>query len=115
MNRHFVRFGFAVTFAALAGSAGRSAQVAAQGQFVTIRAARVIDGKGGVLQNATVEVRGSKIVTVDQRAGPVTHDLGNVTLLPGLIDTHVHIGYHFGKDGRAQNRGDAARILVAGA
>ena len=78
----------------------------AQEQSVTIRAARVLDGKGGSLTNATVEVRGDAIVKVDQRTGPVTYDLGNVTLLPGMIDTHVHIGYHFGKDGRCENRGE---------
>ena len=78
----------------------------AQAQTITIRAARVLDGKGGQLTNATVEVRDDKIVAVDQRTGPVTYDLGNATLMPGLIDVHVHIGYHFGKDGRAQNQGE---------
>ena len=73
---------------------------------ITIRAARVLDGKGGTLPNATVEVSGGTIVKVDQRTGPVTYDLGDVTLLPGMIDVHVHIGYHFGKDGRAQNQGE---------
>jgi len=73
----------------------------AQDQSVTIRAAQVLDGKGGSLANATVEVRSGKIVAVDQRIGPVTHDLGDVTLMPGLIDVLVHIGYHFGEGGRA--------------
>lgn len=84
---------------------GHSAALAQQ-QTVTIRAARVLDGKGGALANATVELTGGTIVKVDQRGGPVTYDLGNVTLLPGLIDVHLHIGYHFGKDGRAQNQGE---------
>ena len=78
----------------------------AQEQVVTLRAARVIDGRGNVISNGTVEVVGGKITKVDQRKGPVTFDLGNATLLPGLIDVHVHIGYHFGKDGRAQNDGE---------
>ena len=78
----------------------------AQGQPITIRAAHVIDGTGKVLTNATVEIQGSKITKIDQRTGPVTFDLGNVTMMPGMIDVHVHIGYHFGKDGRAQNRGE---------
>lgn len=30
---------------------------------------------------------------IDERAGPVTHDLGTATVLPGLIDVHVHITY----------------------
>src|SRR5438552_231985 len=75
----------------------------AQDQPITIRAARVIDGTGKVLQNATVEVQGSKITRVDQRSGPVTCDLGNRTLMPGLIDVHVHIGGHF-RNGRVDTR-----------
>jgi imidazolonepropionase-like amidohydrolase len=101
------RVGVGVIAASLAGSALQSSPVAAQDRAVTIRAARVIDGRGKTLQNATIEVNGAKIVAVDQRSGPVTYDLGAMTLLPGLIDTHVHIGYHFGKDGRAQNRGES--------
>ena len=73
---------------------------------VTVRAARVLDGRGATLQNAVIEIAGGRIVRVDQRAGPVTYDLGTATLLPGMIDTHVHIGYHFGKDGRASNEGE---------
>jgi imidazolonepropionase-like amidohydrolase len=30
----------------------------------------------------------------------VTYDLSNLTLLPGFIDTHVHIGWHFDAKGR---------------
>jgi imidazolonepropionase-like amidohydrolase len=110
------RVGVGVIAASLAGSALQSPPVAAQDRAVTIRAARVIDGRGKTLQNATIEVNGAKIVTVDQRSGPVTYDLGAMTLLPGLIDTHVHIGYHFGKDGRAQNRGESpGEIALAAA
>jgi imidazolonepropionase-like amidohydrolase len=31
----------------------------------------------------------------------VSYDLSQLTLLPGLIDTHVHMNTHFGKNGRA--------------
>ena len=93
----------ALTLAGLC--AGVTGSVAQEGT-VTIRAARVLDGRGAAMAGATVEVRGGKIIAVDRRSGPVTHDLGDVTLLPGMIDTHVHIGYHFGKDGRAQNKGE---------
>jgi imidazolonepropionase-like amidohydrolase len=82
-----------------------ASNAAAQDQPITIRAARVLDGKGKVLENATVEVQGSKISKIDQRTGPVTYDLGNRTLLPGMIDVHVHIGGHF-RNGRADTRSD---------
>jgi imidazolonepropionase-like amidohydrolase len=78
----------------------------AQDQTATVRAARVLDGRGGALSNATVEIRNGRIAAVDHRTGPVTHDLGAVTLMPGLIDVHVHIGGHFGRDGRADNQGE---------
>jgi len=66
---------------------------------VTYRAARVLDGRGRSIANGVVEVRGSKIVAVDQRKGAVTHDLGDATLMPGMIDVHVHIDWHFQPNG----------------
>jgi imidazolonepropionase-like amidohydrolase len=73
---------------------------------ITVRAARVLDGRGGTRANAVVEIRGGKIVAVDQRRGPVTHDLGDATLMPGLIDVHTHIDWHFGPDGRYPPRNE---------
>jgi imidazolonepropionase-like amidohydrolase len=74
---------------------------------VTIRAARVLDGRGHALANAVIEIQGSKIVAVGARSGPVTYDLGNVTVLPGLIDVHVHLNWYFGPSGRYGDRGPA--------
>jgi len=104
-----------ITALAAAIVAGCAANGFAQTQSVTIRAARAVDGRGKVITNAVVEVRGDKIVAVDQRSGPVTYDLGNVTVLPGMVDTHVHIGGHFGKDGRADDQGEtpAEAVLYA--
>jgi imidazolonepropionase-like amidohydrolase len=93
--------------AALGLVAGLPGFASAQAAPITLRAARVIDGTGKVLTNAVVEIQGDKIVKIDQRTGPVTYDLGQKTLMPGMIDVHVHIGYHFNKEGRAQNRGES--------
>jgi imidazolonepropionase-like amidohydrolase len=41
---------------------------------------------------------------VGSSLGKPAYDLRNATLLPGLIDTHVHIAWHFGPDGRYQPR-----------
>src|SRR5438067_9560171 len=79
----------------------------ATAQPVVIRAARVIDGRGHVATDAAVVVEGGKIVRVVQDAKErkdVTIDLGDRTLMPGGIDTHVHIGWHFdAKDGRSHD------------
>ena len=77
-----------------------SALAPAQGTDITLRARTVIDGKGQILRNTVVTVRDGKIVRVGSAAGPVTHDLGTLTLMPGFIDTHVHIGWHFDAKGR---------------
>jgi imidazolonepropionase-like amidohydrolase len=66
---------------------------------ITIHAGRLFDGRGSLSDNATIEVRGGRITAVDHRAGPYTYDLGDATLLPGLVDVHVHIDWHFGPDG----------------
>src|SRR5258706_13041360 len=73
---------------------------------VTIRAATLLDGRGGSRQNVVVRIDGGKIVSVDTAAGPVIYDLSKYTLLPGFIDTHVHMLWHFGKDGRFDNTGE---------
>jgi imidazolonepropionase-like amidohydrolase len=76
--------------------------LAAAQQPITIRAGTLIDGKGGVQRNAVITVEGSRIVRVgDGAATAATYDFPRFTVLPGMIDTHVHIGVHFGKDGRA--------------
>jgi imidazolonepropionase-like amidohydrolase len=67
---------------------------------VTIRAARLIDGRGGQASNVVVKVEDDKIVSVGAADGAVTYDLSNRTLMPGWIDTHVHIGWHFKNGGR---------------
>jgi imidazolonepropionase-like amidohydrolase len=72
---------------------------------LTVRAGKVLDGRGGVLADALVVVEGPRIATVaaaapGQPPRPADYDLQGLTLLPGGIDTHVHIGWHFDKGGR---------------
>lgn len=89
----------------------------AQDGRIVLRAGTVIDGKGGALQNATLVIEGPRIVQVDTAARGTrpTYDFSNLTVLPGLIDTHVHISAHFGKEGRRATGGEtpAEEILYA--
>jgi imidazolonepropionase-like amidohydrolase len=75
---------------------------------VTIRAGLLIDGRGGTRRDVIVTVRGDRIERIENAAGrgAATYDLSRYTLLPGLIDTHVHLDSHFGADGRASNQGE---------
>ncbi len=78
----------------------------AQEQAITLRAGTLLDGKGGVLHNVAIVVQNGKIQKIDS-AATSGYDLRNATVLPGLIDTHVHIAWHFGPDGRYQPRDDS--------
>ncbi|PYQ62674.1 MAG: amidohydrolase [Acidobacteria bacterium] len=68
---------------------------------VTIRVGKLLDGKGGAMSDVTIVVEGSRIVGIEKtpRENP-TWDLRHLTLMPGGIDTHVHIGWHFGRNGK---------------
>jgi imidazolonepropionase-like amidohydrolase len=96
-----------IAAAAIGGrSADRDAAAIEQAPVVTIRAARLFDGRGTISAGAVLEIRGTKIAAIDQRRGAVTHDLGDVTLMPGMIDVHTHIDWHFGPDGRYPPRNE---------
>jgi imidazolonepropionase-like amidohydrolase len=90
---------FGVLTACLVGLA-IAPNVAQPGPGITLRVARVIDGRGGSANGVVVAIKEGKIASVGNTAGAVTYDLSNLTLLPGFIDTHVHIGWHFDAKGR---------------
>lgn len=106
--------GAAVTFSAQTMAASAATQQAAP---TVIRAGQLIDGKGGVRKDVVITVEGSKIKSIASAAGVknVTYNFPALTLMPGMIDTHVHIDSHFGKDGRVANplEAPATRILYA--
>jgi imidazolonepropionase-like amidohydrolase/dienelactone hydrolase len=79
---------------------------------VTIRAAQLIDGRGGVAHDVVVTVRAGRIARVDtgtaaRQLARATYDLGARTLMPGLIDAHVHLGWYFDRDSVLQVGVDA--------
>jgi len=84
------------------------AALALPAQTVTIRAGTLLDGKGGVQKNVRLTIQGSKIVRVEPGgSGPLSYDLGSFTVMPGWIDTHVHINGHFNRQGRAETRSES--------
>jgi imidazolonepropionase-like amidohydrolase len=82
----------------------------ATGEPVTVRVGRLLDGRGGAMNDVTVVIEGSHIVAVEPkpRENP-TWDLRGLTLMPGGIDTHVHIGWHFGRNGKLYDEDDKSQ------
>jgi imidazolonepropionase-like amidohydrolase len=90
------QFFLAATVGSVACAAPMSGQTPGTGSVIVIRAARLIDGKGGApLAPAMVRVDGDRIAAVGAiipiPAGARVIDLGAATLLPGLIDLHTHL------------------------
>ena len=85
----------------------------APGQSVTttIRAGTVLDGRGGTVRNQTIVIEGARIARLEPAGKTATYDLGRLTVLPGGIDTHVHITSHFDANGRAHNDPGGAEPL----
>jgi imidazolonepropionase-like amidohydrolase len=83
-----------VFFAAVLAVLGASHEVAAQN--LVIRNARILDGKGGVVERGSIVVRDGKIASVSPGAAPSVQgarviDAQGRTVMPGFIDAHRHI------------------------
>jgi len=90
--------------------------VAVQPGLIAIRCGRLIDGKGpGPIENAVVLINGDRIAAagkdVQVPAGAQVIDLRRFTVLPGLIDTHTHLTYHYDTE---QNERPAVTAIYAG-
>jgi imidazolonepropionase-like amidohydrolase len=88
-----------------------SSTLETQKKRIVIGASMVLDGRGHVMRDTRVVVEGSKIVALDPKAAPVDYDLRGFTVLPGWIDSHVHITWSFGENGK--NAGDDQKTQFA--
>jgi imidazolonepropionase-like amidohydrolase len=91
--------------------------IAQEPQGIVIHASTLFDGTGKVLHDVKIVVRRGKIESVKQHAGAVpdaTYELSGLTVMPGWIDTHVHITWHFGPNGRLEDKTETpARAVLA--
>jgi imidazolonepropionase-like amidohydrolase len=80
----------------LAVLAGPVVPARAQSAVTAFEGARLIVGDGRVIENATLVVDGAKIVAagsgVRVPAGATRVSLAGKTVMPAIIDTHVHLG-----------------------
>ena len=69
---------------------------------------RAFDGRGGVLRNTRITVEQGKIASIGATspASATVIDLRGYTVLPGWIDTHVHLDSHFDRTGRIASRNE---------
>jgi imidazolonepropionase-like amidohydrolase len=112
------------TIRTVALGAGVLAACAAQGQDsgsqpILLHAARLLEvDSGRMLEPGEVLVSGDRITGVGSRlerpAGAKVIDLGDTTLMPGLIDAHVHLFLHPGaEDLQTVEESVPARVILA--
>ncbi len=86
---------------------------------IVLRAARLLDvKKGQIIKPGEVLVRGERIIevgtSVKHPAGAEVIDLGDRTLMPGLIDAHIHLFLHPGaEDLQTVQESVPARTILA--
>ena len=86
---------------------------------IVLHAARLLDiVTGRIVAPGEVLVEGSLIrevgPTVHRPAGTTVRDLGDVTLMPGLIDAHVHLFLHVGNEAnQTVDESMPERVLIA--
>jgi len=96
------------------GTGARGRYIAPASQVVAIRAGRLFDAPSGtLLANQTILVRGDRIAEVGANVsiprGARVIDLGSATVLPGMIDAHVHVN----TGGNEGGKSPAERAFIA--
>jgi imidazolonepropionase-like amidohydrolase len=123
MSRHLRNFAVVFLFVTLA-------TVTASAQTTVLRAQRMLDVRSGrVVSPAVLVISSDRIQAINPASLPTDAtdiDLGNVTLLPGFIDMHVHVlvrdatGYRAdvigetGSDAVLRSSINARKMLMAG-
>jgi len=99
-----IAFGLAVAILQpIVALSGLAQQAPPQPPAIVLHASRLLDVAGGrIVSPGEVLVEGERIVaagsSVDHPAGAQIVDLGDATLMPGLIDAHVHLFLHPGAE-----------------
>jgi imidazolonepropionase-like amidohydrolase len=84
---------------------------------IVIQAGTVSDCKGAVLRNQQIVIEGATIRSVAAGTARPTYDLRALTVMPGWIDTHVHMNWHMDANHKSVSGGDKpedAALYTAG-
>src|SRR3954465_7247183 len=75
---------------------------------IVIAVGTALDGRGATITNTRLVIEDGKIAAIDPNAAPIDYDLRARTVMPGWIDTHVHLNWHFDDRGRSTSGNEPA-------
>jgi imidazolonepropionase-like amidohydrolase len=104
--------GLVAVFTLCAAAEQNPTAMPGQKKRVIIGVGMLLDGRGHVLRDTRIVVEDSKIVALDPKASPVDYDLRSFTVLPGWIDSHVHISWSFGANGKNAGQNETTQFAA---
>ncbi len=76
-------------------------------QTVVLDTDTILDGRGGVLRGQQITIEKGRIVKIAPGKAKANFNLRGLTVMPGWIDTHVHLDWHFDPaTGKLSSRAD---------
>ena len=88
-------------------------------QPIVLQTSTILDGTGRSLANQQIVVENGRIRSIGPGRAKATYDLRGLTVMPGWIDTHVHLNWHFDANHKLVNGRedpeDAARFTAENA
>jgi len=81
-------------------------------QPIVLETSTILDGKGGVLKDQQIVIEGARIQAVTPGHARVTYDLRGLTVMPGWIDTHIHLSWHFDQNHKLANQSEPPQTLA---
>src|ERR1019366_2492565 len=72
---------------------------------IVIQTSTILDGKGGALKDRQIVIEGSEIRTVAAGKAKPDYDLRGLTVMPGWIDTHIHLNWHLDANNKSVSGG----------
>jgi len=84
----------------------------APGRRIVIQTSTILDGKGGVLKDQQIVIEGSEIRSIAPGKAKADYDLRGLTVMPGWIDTHIHLNWHLDANHKSVSNGGKAEDMA---
>ncbi len=72
---------------------------------IVLQTGTLLDGKGGTLKNQQIVIEKGRIVSIGTGKAKADYNLSKLTVMPGWIDTHIHLNWHMDANHKSVSNG----------